>query len=197
MPTDSVDTADLVSQCLAKVPGAQARFYSVYCGLVRNAVARKLARVTGAQPLVSNIDDICSEVFERVFANGCRALEKLQKADSVAPWLVTVAQNRTMDHFRKLTTREKYAAMAVREEAAGYAPGPDEEAMDRERRDEVRAAMDELPSKDRLALTLFFMDGLTYAEIAEMTRTNINTVAARIRRAKTKLRAILEERGHV
>jgi DNA-directed RNA polymerase specialized sigma24 family protein len=30
-----------------------------------------------------------------------------------------------------------------------------------------------------------------------MTRTNINTVAARIRRAKTKLRAILEERGHV
>ena len=50
-----------------------------------------------------------------------------------------------------------------------------------------------LSGPDCLVLDLYYLHQLKYAEIADVLGHNINTVSARIRRAKTKLRALLEE----
>lgn len=64
-----------------------------------------------------------------------------------------------------------------------------------ERAETVRNAVSLLEPRDRFALELYFLQGLTYAQMADMLRENVNTVSARVRRAKAKLRQVLEQRG--
>ena len=64
---------------------------------------------------------------------------------------------------------------------------------------EVRAAIDGLPSDLRLAVTLCDIEGFTYAEIAHITECPVGTVRSRIARARArlirKLRTHAEECG--
>ena len=52
---------------------------------------------------------------------------------------------------------------------------------------EVRAAIDALPSDLRVAVTLCDIEGFTYAEIALITECPVGTVRSRIARARAKL----------
>lgn len=52
---------------------------------------------------------------------------------------------------------------------------------------EVRSAIDALPSDQRIAVTLCDIEGFTYGEIADITETPVGTVRSRIARARSKL----------
>ena len=52
---------------------------------------------------------------------------------------------------------------------------------------EVNAAMDQLPEKQRVALAMVALGGLSYAEISESLGVPIGTVMSRISRARLKL----------
>ena len=55
----------------------------------------------------------------------------------------------------------------------------------------VQGALDCLDECEKLVVTMYYIDQLKYAEISEVLRMNINTVATCIRRAKEKLRDAL------
>jgi RNA polymerase sigma-70 factor (ECF subfamily) len=57
----------------------------------------------------------------------------------------------------------------------------------------IEAALRELPSEQREVIVLKIYEGLTFAEIARITRTRPNTAASRYRYAADKLRRLLEE----
>jgi RNA polymerase sigma factor (sigma-70 family) len=65
-------------------------------------------------------------------------------------------------------------------------------AIRREAQTELDEKLRALPPVDRLIVELFFMQGLKYCEIAEVTGLNINSVSAKLRRSKQKLRALME-----
>jgi len=192
---ETTETAELVALCIKGDGEAQTRLYARYIGLVQRAASRKIARITGAQPLRADVDDICNEVFERILAGNCRALQQLKNPDSLDAWLMTIAQNKVLDYFRKWSSQRRVQDSCGRETPIRYSPNPADEAMAGEQKRELERALQELPGRDRLVLELFFIQGMKYTEIAELTRTNINTVSARIRRAKAKVRAKLEQEG--
>ena len=51
----------------------------------------------------------------------------------------------------------------------------------------IKQAIENLPEQFRLVIVLRELQGLSYEEIAEITKTNIGTVKSRLARARAKL----------
>jgi len=190
MPQDKMPVAELLHRCLRGDDQAKALLFSEYADLARRAVTRKLAALGLLRTRRSEVADICHDLFERILADNCRMLARLHKPASINAWLVTIAQNLTVDYVRKWSRRAAIDATAtppvVRETPARY-------AIRRETKNELAQKLEALPPIDRLILELFFVQGLKYCEIAEVTGLNINSVAAKLRRSKKKLRALIEK----
>lgn len=190
---EAVELRDLVCRCQKGDDQAQAHFYSVFSEFAKRAVAKRIAQLTDAIPYRSDVEDICNEVFAKVFRDNCRLLRQLRKPEALHAWLMTIAQNMAVDHLRKSSTRERVHDSAAREELNEPRHTPAEKAMAGETAAVLRRGLARLPDLDRLVLELYYLQGLTYAQIAEMTGQNINTASARLRRAKAKLRRLLEK----
>ena len=111
---------------------------------------------------------------------------------------MVIARNYVFENARKRQREDRLHKTAPHEPAAawthlssGHATPPDVRAIRREEHENVRQMLESLTPREKLAIQLFFFDGLRYAEIAVVTQQNINTVAAQIRRAKVHLRDIL------
>jgi RNA polymerase sigma-70 factor (ECF subfamily) len=72
------------------------------------------------------------------------------------------------------------------------APGPAQAALDGERADLVRQAVQELPARQRMALVLKHFDGMSYEEIAQMLECSPTAVDALLVRARRRLQERLK-----
>ena len=192
-------TEDLVARCVAGDDAAKAAFIGEYGDLIQRAVAGKLAALGAQPPIRADVEDIRNDILARLLADDCAMLQRLRAPRSLNAWLVTVARNHVVDYLRKWSARMRAQERMIRQEnrgahcpAASTARSPAETAMAREAAAQLRQGIDALPAPERLVIELFFTQHLRYAEIADITGESINTVAARLRRAKAKLRRWIE-----
>lgn len=183
---------DLIACCIRGDDDARAEFYVTYAEVIRRAVLRRLAQDAGNRRFMDEAEDVCHEVLEGLFSNGARALKRLHNPKSIDAWLVTVARNHTVTYLRKQSVRARTVHRAA-EAATEYTSTPADTAISSETHELVHERLLELSAPEQLVVELYFVQDLTYAEIAAMLNQSINTVAARLRRAKTKLRKMLEE----
>lgn len=61
----------------------------------------------------------------------------------------------------------------------------------------VATAIATLAASDRDTLVLFALEGLSYAEVAEVLAIPVGTVRSRINRARTQIRELLNSTGQV
>lgn len=104
----------------------------------------------------------------------------------LAPWLYAVCRNKALDHLRRNGRHESLAA-AEESLIVGHEPDP---ALAAEREDLgtwLRELVEALPTKLREAIDLW-LDGFSYAEIAEITNRTPGHVRVVVHRAMTKLR---------
>lgn len=199
----SPDTQTLIAACLRGDDQAKAAFYVEFSGLVRRAVARRLLAMAGLPPLQGEIGDIVNEVFEKLLRDDCRMLSQLYNPACIHAWLVSVARNHTVDYIRKLAARDYGHAIASTESLNGH-PSPPKPVhasfeTDLDRRDRTAGlarCLEALSEEERLIINLFYVQSLKYVQIAEILGMNVNTLSAKLRRAKQKLRALLEEITH-
>lgn len=112
---------------------------------------------------------------------------------SVFSWAAMIFRNRAIDRIR---SRQRIARTLDRlsEEPEPRQEGDaSSESFFRERQVQVRAALADLPSEQKVAVQLAFFDGLTHEEIATRLQSPLGTVKARIRRGLLRLRDRLEE----
>lgn len=124
------------------------------------------------------------------------ALHRLRDEDRFAAWLIGIGLNvcRTLIATRARTVAspepEIDHARAFESTARGSDPQDDVEAA--ELATDVRAAIRELPDGQREAVILFYLGGLTHAEIAEELGTRSGAVKTRLHKARHSLRTPLE-----
>ncbi len=193
MPQVQTPVAELVRKCLSGDDQAKALFFAEYAELARRAVVRKLAVLGVLNSRRSEVGDICHDLFERILADNCRMLAHLHNPARLNAWLVTVAQNLAVDYVRKWSRRAEIDATVVAAAPCVVRETPAAYAIRSEAQHALEQTLDSLPPADRLILDLFFMQGLKYCEIAEVTGLNINSVSAKLRRSKQKLRALMKE----
>ena len=153
------------------------RLYDHFFGYVRHHVGR----LVGPRP---EVDDLIQEVFVEVHSS----LERFRHDSSFKTWLYRVARNVAISHLRR---RKKTVDLSEMQPLRA-----DARTLSKiEARDQVRAlyaVLDQVSAESREAFVLFEVEEMKLREIAELTDTSINTIAARVRRTRERLRTFLE-----
>ena len=102
-----------------------------------------------------------------------------------ATWVARVAISRLRDHRRSL--RRRAAALLRLEQPPAGSPADVGCGLD------VRAALAQLPLKQRVAAVLFYLDDRPVAEIATLLGVSEGTVNQHLFRAREALRRLLKE----
>lgn len=174
-------------------------------GLVELYAARmyNLAlRITGS---IEDAEDCVQEAFVKAFS-GIRAF---RGEAAFSTWLYRVAINVSVECARKRARRPAAASELIPDSgdeglAADLEPvarggpevspsAPEEALIARQRREVVLKAIDGLPQHQRVALVLCDFQGLSYDEIARVTKTRVGTVKSRLNRARLMLRERLAD----
>lgn len=138
----------------------------------------------------SRADDLTGEVFRVAFDTRARYDPDL---GGVRPWLYGIANNVLRRHLRDGERAER-AWARLPAPAHTDDTGRLDEQLDAQLRSALlQQALDRLLPADREALVLFAVEELTYSEIAAVMDTPIGTVRSRISRARSQLRAHLEQ----
>jgi len=158
--------ADVVAQLRQGDKGALARLYDEYSGLVYGVARRVLRDATAAE-------DVVQEVFLQLWRNPLSFDERRGK---LAPWLAVIARHKAVDLLRKLKPEVDSDELPMAELPAGETTGHSPVDADKARR-----LMSQLPTEQKQALELAYLDGLTHVEIAARTGEPLGTVKSRIR----------------
>ena len=104
-------------------------------------------------------------------------------------WLARVIVNLCLDRRRMLRPVDSIEVLA---ETADEGPTPEEAAQHSDRRARLMAAMETLPPRQRAALALFYGEGMSMFEVAEMMDVNIKAVESLLSRGRAGLRGALD-----
>jgi len=173
--------------------GSEAHFNALvdrYTGLVY----RVAFSVTGN---AHEAEDVVQETFLRVF----RSLDAFDSSKAAfKTWLLAITRNQSINVLAQLRrkaarflTRSQFAEDRGNSEEDDFPHDhPDAEAvlLTKEQTQLVHKALTKLPEKQRTALMLKAVEGLSYVEIAEILKTSASAVESLIYRARSK---ILEE----
>ena len=131
-------------------------------------------------------EDALQDVFLRAYSS----LRVSDRPVSLRAWLYRVAHNRCIDHLRKPIP----PAIDLLETSRRPLHDPTIEA---ERRDDLRRLIEDvrrLPEQQRSALLMREMDGLSYAELAEVLGVSLQAVKSLLVRARIGLVEAVEAR---
>lgn len=131
----------------------------------------------------TDADDLFQEVFIRLV----RHIQDLESWEHVKAWLIRVTVNCAKKYYEQYWNRN-VDYMEEPERIADEA-GLFEQAEEHP----VRAAVQKLPPKYRLAVHLYYYEELTVAEIAGLTGQKESTVKSQMHRAREMLRHLLGE----
>ncbi len=143
--------------------------------------------IKGLLPSDSLADDVTQEVWLGIL----RGIPRLREPAALVPWIFGIARRTVMSRLRN-----KYASSAeIQVESLDTLEGPDigdaaDDAFDWSR---VEQQLSRLQVIDREVLVLFYLKEMSLLEIAAVLHIPAGTVKSRLHRARTQLRALLEE----
>lgn len=143
----------------------------------RGPLYRYILRLVG-NPATAN--DLYQGSWEKII--GARG--RYKDSAPFKAWMYRIAHNHVMDYFR----REQPFAYAPAEDMADCQAGPDEQISAENRRQNLVAAIANLPPEQKDALMLKLEAGLDLQTIADVTGVNRETAKSRLRYAVKKLK---------
>lgn len=146
---------------------------------------RYLRRYSGSDTLA---EDLLQETLIRVV----RGLPSFEGRASVKTWAFSIATRVAADHFRKPANRIQIVEIDECTELSGKDSDVDQRLITGEMNACIRQVIDSLPEDYRAALVLHELEGLTAAQIAEVSTCSLATAKIRIHRARLRLKEALE-----
>jgi len=129
--------------------------------------------------------DTAKDVMQDAALAMARNIHRLNDPDMFSNWAYTIVRRRCADHIK--------ANIKDRNLKANFAAQPDTvstiesaEAMS------IRQGLAKLPETERLLLTLFYVEGLTGAELAAAMGLPIGTIKSRLFAARQHLKTLYE-----
>ncbi|MEI7556153.1 sigma-70 family RNA polymerase sigma factor [Candidatus Chlorohelix sp.] len=143
-----------------------------------------------------------ADATQDTFFQAYRALAQY-RGGSFKSWLLRIVTNISYDRLRTRRRRPTSSLDELvneAEEIGGSAialledvdSDPSDKYLQRETMDELSRALDKLPPEQKLVIVLSDVQGMSYEEIATITRTSLGTVKSRLNRGRTKIRELLQ-----
>ena len=145
----------------------------------------------------ADAEDLTQEAFIRAF----RFFAQYRRELPFDSWLYKIMSNVFIDRLRrrpKANIRSLDAPVVTQEGEAQFdvadpCDGPEDVVLSREMDVRIQAALETLPEAFRITVIYADIEGLSYEEIADATRTNIGTVRSRLHRGRRLLRDKLKK----
>jgi RNA polymerase sigma-70 factor (ECF subfamily) len=127
----------------------------------------------------SEAEDVAQETFLRVWNKA----ETYSKGNAKG-WILRIAHNLCIDRLRK----RRESLSDSEEEAPSSAPTPSRLLAEKRTADRVNAALDRLPARQRIALSLVHFEGMSGVEAATIMNLNLRAVESLLARGRKNLR---------
>jgi RNA polymerase sigma-70 factor (ECF subfamily) len=142
------------------------------------------ARLVRSLALACGDADLAADAVQEAFLRAHLRWRSIRHYDDPMGWVRRVAINVLHDDHRR-STRKRRAITRLAAEPAPTAPAPEPDGM--------TALLASLPRQQRTATALFYVDGLSVAEIAAAMDLADGTVKSHLHDARRRLRTLLDE----
>lgn len=140
-------------------------------------------------------EDLIQEAFLSVWR---RATSYSPQSGAVRSWLVSIVHHRTIDYLRAVRRRSSMKETTweeVEQDERMAFPDVWEEAWRSVQSAQVRAALMNIPTEQRMVIELAYFQGWTHSEISEGCQIPLGTVKARMRLGLQHLKRELAQMG--
>ncbi len=151
--------------------------------------------------LIVKNQQLAEDIFQDTFIKVIRSLKdgKYKDNGKFVSWVIRIAHNLTIDHFRKekqisTYSNEDYEADIFNSKK--LADGTIEDILvENQIVHEVKQLIEYLPEDQKQVILLRHYGGLSFKEIAEQTGVSINTALGRMRYALINLRKLIDQKN--
>lgn len=139
-------------------------------------------------------DDSAQEVFIQVY----ESISSFKQQSSLATWIYRIAVRKALDKLRKRKTRQqlrKFLPWWMPEENKSRSENFNHPGITLENKQKAALlfrAIDALPEKQKIAITLIKVQGMNYEEASEIMDQSIKAIESLISRAKQNLQKQLQ-----
>jgi RNA polymerase sigma-70 factor (ECF subfamily) len=146
----------------------------------QHRLLRYLMHLTGSRDLA---EDFFQETWIRVLERG----RQYDSSHEFSSWLFTIARNLVIDHLRRKRP-VSLDSLANRDDSAPFdipstgQPSAFDATVQREQNEQISSGMKHIAAEYRETLVLRFQEGMSLAEIANVTGAPLGTVKSRIYR---------------
>jgi len=135
------------------------------------------------------------DVVQESFIHVLRGIEGFRGQSSFRTWLYRIVTHAALD-YRRYRSHRLADSLDAENAPEQPATGPDQQTPQEEAQEhDLRRAIDEallnVSEKNRAALVLYALEGMSYKEVAEVLGISIGTVMSRIFNARQRLRELL------
>ena len=168
---------------------------SDFFGILINRYQEKMMRY--ARRFLSNDDDkkdIVQEIFIKAYVN-IKSFDPKRKFSS---WLYRIAHNELVNNLKK--KNKSFLPILDLDTffpQHGYSNNNVNEKIDRKNTMElIDKCFNELDTKYKEPIILYYLENLSYKEIADVMSIPVSTVGIRIKRAKKIMKSIFQKKGY-
>jgi RNA polymerase sigma-70 factor (ECF subfamily) len=130
-------------------------------------------------------EETLQEVYIKVWQSAAR-----YASNGLSPmtWLITIARNRAIDRLRARSSRPATAPTDAAATVASTEPGPESATIRAQERRLLDECLAQLAEQQAGAVRAVYLEGVTYADLAEREGKPINTVRSWLRRSLLRLK---------
>ena len=137
---------------------------------------RALPQVYGYLTARTASPTVAEDLTSETFLAAADAVKRAAVPDLTVAWLITVARNKLVDHWRREERNERRRFQLIESSRA-----------------RVHSVLNDLAAHHRAALTLRYLDGLPVAEVADHLGRTLHATEALLVRARRAFRARYHE----
>ncbi|MDX1462495.1 MAG: sigma-70 family RNA polymerase sigma factor [Marinirhabdus sp.] len=142
--------------------------------------------------------DVAEDIFQDTFIKVIRTLKrgKYNEEGKFLPWVMRIAHNLVIDHFRKNNRMHKFENNDDFNIFSVLSDGnlnAEKGMIKRQVENDVRRLIEELPADQKEVLMMRMYKDMSFKEISEQTGVSINTALGRMRYALINLRKVIDK----
>ena len=134
-----------------------------------------------------------NDLVQEVLLKLTNKIKQLKNPDYFKTWLNQIVVNSYYDYLRKNKKYSNELYLDKKEadsifEIPDYSQNPQESILNSELDYIIKTSINNLPIQYKIPITLREIQGLSYDEISNITKTSLGTVKSRIARARAKIK---------
>lgn len=145
--------------------------------------------------------DVTEDIFQDTFIKVITTIKegKYNEEGKFLPWVMRIAYNLTIDHFRSLKKQNTVSENIGGEDYSLFDfthftdSNAEQDWIQEQIHGDLHKLVAYLPEEQRVVLEMRIYKGMSFKEIAEDTNVSINTALGRMRYALINLRKLIEE----